>query len=234
MIADKKEFYGGVGLMAGFVGILILMFLPLYHSQSGERINGLNFLDNLFNSISKGSAYYIPKVKEDVAKSLAGKRMVLDLALENEVQAGECLQLFTKGGAKATVDGKKLKVDGDLDRIMANCLEDSDTLFHNKSDDLQAKYGMEGKRVLYNWWLSLKAMQKSLDKNEQFKESKVVYSVMTKAVECSYNYYTIEPQSMSSRMGVVVFALVFYVIYTLWYGYAIMFMFEGWGLKISH
>jgi len=229
MIADKKEFYGGVGLMGGFLLVLFLMFLPLYQGQ-----NGLNFLDNLFNSISKGSAYYIPKVKEDVAKSLAGKKMALDLKFENEVQAGECLQLFTKSGATAIVEGKNLKVDGDLDKMMANCLEDSDALYYNKSNVLEAKYGIKGKQVLYNWWVSLKAMQKSLNNNEQFKEATAVYSVMTKAVECSYNYYTIEPQSMSSRLGVVIFALVFYVVYTLWYGYAIMFMFEGWGLKISH
>ena len=142
--------------------------------------------------------------------------------------------MFTKGDATAIVEGKNLKVSGDLDRIMANCLEDADALFYNKSDVLEAKYGIKGKQVLYNWWVSLKAMQKSLNNNEQFNEAKVLYTVMTKAVECSYNYYTIEPQSMTSRLGVVVFALVFYVIYTLWYGYAIMFMFEGWGLQISH
>ena len=28
--------------------------------------------------------------------------------------------------------------------------------------------------------------------------------------------------------------LVFYVVYTVWYGFAIIFMFEGWGLKLSH
>jgi hypothetical protein len=229
MIANQKEFYGGVGLMGGFLVVLVMIFLPLYQGQ-----NGLNFLDNLFNSISKGSAYYIPKVKEDVAKSLSGKKMALDLKFENEVQANECIALFTKGDATAIVEGKNLKVSGDLDRMMANCLEDADALYYNKSDVLEAKYGIKGKQVLYNWWVSLKAMQKSLNNNEQFDEAKVLYTVMTKAVECSYNYYTIEPQSMTSRLGVVVFALVFYVIYTLWYGYAIMFMFEGWGLQISH
>jgi hypothetical protein len=36
------------------------------------------------------------------------------------------------------------------------------------------------------------------------------------------------------RLGVVVFSLVFYVIYTLWYGFAIMFIFEGWGMQLEH
>jgi hypothetical protein len=29
-------------------------------------------------------------------------------------------------------------------------------------------------------------------------------------------------------------ALVGYVLYTIWYGFAILFLFEGWGLKLSH
>jgi len=229
MIANQKEFYGGLGLMGGFIVVLILIFLPLYQGH-----NGLNYLDNLFNSISKGSAYYIPKVQEDVNKSLAGKRLDLDVAFENETKADQCRPLLEKGGAAVVVEGANLRVSGDLGQIMNNCLEDADTLFHNKSNVLEKKYGVKGKQALYDWWVSLKAIQKSLDKNEQFKESKVVYTVMTKTVECAYNYEGITPQSMTSRWGVVVFALVFYVIYTLWYGYAIMFMFEGWGLKISH
>lgn len=229
MIANQKEFYGGVGLMGGFLLVLVLIFLPLYQGH-----NGLNFLDNLFNSISKGSAYYIPKVKEDAAKSLSGKRLDLNVVYENTAMADQCRPLFEKGGATAVVEGTNLKVTADLGQLMVNCLEDADTLFHNKSEILEKKYGVKGRQVLYDWWISLKAIQKSLDKNEQFKESKVVYTIMTKAVEAAYNYEGIAPQSMTDRLGVVVFALVFYVVYTLWYGYAIMFMFEGWGLKISH
>lgn len=229
MIANQKEFYSGMGMMAGFLIVLVLIFLPIY-----EGHNGLNYLDNLFNSISKGSAYYIPKVQKDVTQSLSGKRLDLDVAFENADMANQCQPLFVAGGATAEVEGANLKVSGDLGQIMDNCLADADALFHNKSDVLEKKYAAKAKQALYNWWISLKAIQKSLDKNEQFKESKVVYTVMTKAVECAYNYEGVTPQSMTSRWGVVVFALVFYVVYTLWYGYAIMFMFEGWGLKISH
>lgn len=233
MIANQKEFYGGMGLMGGFLLVLLLIFLPLYQGQ-----NGLNYLDNLFNSISKDSAYYIPGLKESVAKGLQGKKIALQLKVDDPkkvIQAADAIPLFTANGAMASAEGNMLTVQGDMDRIMAGCLEDADAAFHNdKNGALQGKYGMEVRKAMYTWYVSLKAMQKALEENKQFDERKIVYTVMTKAVECSYNYYTIEPQSMTSRLGVVVFALVFYVIYTLWYGYAIMFMFEGWGLKISH
>jgi len=57
---------------------------------------------------------------------------------------------------------------------------------------------------------------------------------LKKVVETSYNYYTIEPQKITDKMGIVIFSLVFYVVYTLWYGFSILFMFEGWGLRLEH
>ena len=53
-------------------------------------------------------------------------------------------------------------------------------------------------------------------------------------MECAYNYYGVVPQNIMDKWGIVVFSLVFYVIYTMWYGYSILFMFEGWGLKLEH
>ncbi|MBU0993898.1 MAG: hypothetical protein KJ737_15495 [Proteobacteria bacterium] len=229
MIAKKNEFFGGIAMMAGFLVVLLIFFMPLYKGQ-----NGLNYLDNLFNSISKGSAYYIPKIKNDVAKSQTGKNVTLDLSYDSEEQARESKLLFVEGGATVSTEGVKLKVSGDFGKILGNCLEDADILFNNQGDKLQEKYGTEGKKTLFNWWTSLKSMQKNLNKQEMFAEGKIVYTVMTRAVECAYNYYKVVPESMSSRLGMVVFSLVFYVVYTLWYGYAILYIFEGWGLQISH
>ena len=80
----------------------------------------------------------------------------------------------------------------------------------------------------------MKEMDKELKDQKKFKEAKVVSLVKKKAVESSYNYYKIEPQKISDRWGIVIISLLFYVIYTLWYGFAIMFMFEGWGMRLEH
>jgi hypothetical protein len=229
MIANKKEFAGGIAMMVGFLVVLFIFFMPIYHGH-----NGLDFLDNLFNSISKGSAYYIPEIKENVAKSEVGKEISLNLSFDTEEQARESALLFTNGDATVIGEGKNLKVTGDFGKILGNCLEDADLLFNNQGEKLQEKYGIEGRKTLFNWWTGLKSMKKDLDKQEQFKEGKTVYTVMTRAVECAYNYYKVVPESMSSKLGIMIFSLVFYVIYTLWYGYAILYIFEGWGLQISH
>ena len=144
------------------------------------------------------------------------------------------LKLFQKANAIAPVAGNELSVSGDFGEILGSCLQDAETLFKNNGVTLQDRYGIEPRRVLYNWWTSLKSMQKALNKQERFADAKTVHTVITRAVECSYNYYQIEPEHITDRMGTVIFALVFYVVYTLWYGYAILFIFEGWGLQINH
>ena len=57
--------------------------------------------------------------------------------------------------------------------------------------------------------------------------------VIKKGVEVAFNFYGIEPQSVVSKAGILSFALVFYVIYTLWWGVAIFFLFEGFGLQMK-
>jgi hypothetical protein len=169
MITHKKEFYKGLGLLIAFFVILIIIFTPVFKGE-----NALNYLDALYNSISKGSAYYIPKVKKETDK-FKGNSVSVTLLMTNKDEAKQAALLFTKSNAMV--------------------------------DDLK--------------------------KQKKFKEAHVIELVKKKAVETSYNYYEIEPQKISDRLGLVIFSLVFYVVYTLWYGFAIMFLFEGWGLQLE-
>jgi hypothetical protein len=228
MIARKKEFSLGLGLLVAFFVVLFLFFSPVFNGH-----NGLDYLDNLYNSISKGSAYYIPKLKDD-AKAFNGSAVELSFAMANPTQAQQTAQLFMKAGAMVNVSEAKLKVSGDLGKILDNCLADSDALYNNDGKSLATKYGYNERQALYNWWQAFKGVEKDLNNQKKFKEAKAVANISKKAVETCYNYYTIEPQSIMDRLGVVVFSLVFYVIYTLWYGFAILFMFEGWGMKLEH
>ena len=228
MIEKKGEFYGGLGLMAAFILVLIIIFMPLFGGK-----NGLNYLDALYNSISKGSAYYIPKVNAD-AETFNGHTISVTLEMATSQQAEQAAVLFMKSGSMVNVSGKELKVNGDLGRIFANSLTDADNMYHNDGKSVSQKYGYEEKRVLFNWWISYKLMEKELKSQKKFTEAKAVDLVVKKAIEVSYNFFKIEPQKIKDKYGIVLFSLVFYVVYTLWYGFAILFMFEGWGLKLEH
>ena len=228
MIANKTQFFGGVGLMIGFVIVLIIFFSPVFGGK-----NGLDYLDNLYNSISKGSAYYIPKVKRQ-CEPLEGSSVSVTLAMADKTHAQQTAKLFKASDADVVVAGTDLKVTGDLGLILKNCLADADAMYINDGEKVSGKYGYDEKRALFNWWKALKEMEKDLKRQKKFEEAKIVALVVKKAVESSYNYYEIEPQKIGDRYGIVIFSLLFYVIYTIWYGFAIMFMFEGWGMKLEH
>ncbi len=228
MIASKKQFFGGVGLMIGFVIVLIIFFSPVFGGK-----NGLDYLDNLYNSISKGSAYYIPKVKEE-CEPFKGNSVNVTLTMLDKTHAQQTAKLFEASDTEVVITGTKLKVSGDLGMILENCLADADAMYINDGAKVSSKYGYDEKRVMFNWWKAFEEMEKDLKRQKKFKEAKIVALVVKKAVESSYNYYKIEPQKIGDRWGIVIISLLFYVIYTLWYGFAIMFMFEGWGMKLEH
>ena len=228
MIANKKIFYLGFGLIVIFTIVLVILFMPVFGGQ-----NALENLDMLYNSISKGSAYYIPKAKK-AAQPLHGTQISVDLKLDSDKQAGQIAALFEKGGALVEVSGANLKVTGDLGQILENSLKDADYMYHNDGKSVSEKYGISEKQALYNWWNALKALDFALKKQKKFEAATVVDLIQKKAVETAYNYYGIEPQKITDRFGIVTFSLIFYVVYTLWYGFAIMYMFEGWGLRLEH
>lgn len=228
MIENNRKFFSGLGLMILFVIVLVLFFSPIFGGH-----NGLDYLDNLYNSISKGSAYYIPKLREESQK-FKSDSVTVTLQMANDSQAEQTARLFRAGGADAAQTEAQLNVSGDLGMILENCLMDADAMYENDGNKVSTKYGYEERVVLYNWWKASKEMEKDLKKQKRFKEAEVVSLVAKKAVETSYNYYNIEAQKISDKFWIVTLSLVFYVVYTMWYGFAFMFMFEGLGMKLEH
>ena len=227
MIADKFKFYIGLGMLAVFAVVLVIMFSPVFDGD-----NALEYSDELYNSISKDSAYYIPDVRED-SSDYIGTSVSVTLEMDTEGQAEQTALLYREAGAEAVTSGVELEVNGDLGRILEGCLDDADALYHNDAEKLTGKYGYGEREVLHNWWTSLKAMNEHLEDEGMSGEAKVVTSAVERVVGPSYNYYGIEPEAIGNRVGMVIFSLVFYMLYTVWYGFALMYLVEGLGLKIS-
>lgn len=227
-IYDKRKFYGGWSMLLIFTVVLVIFFSPVFNG-----INGLDYLDNLYNSISKGSAYYIDKIRSDESL-LKSKSISVFLDTSGPEQAEQTAGLFDKAGAGASVNGTKVEVSGDLGSILATFLEDADRMYYNEGEILSEKYGYDERKVMYNIWHSLSEMDRDLKKQKLFKEAETVTLVKKKAVETAYNYYKIEPQKINDNLWIVIMSLVFYVVYTVWYGFAFMYIFEGWGLSLDH
>jgi hypothetical protein len=228
MIVDPRKFFGGLALMTAFAVVLVAMFLPVFEGR-----NALDTMDSLFNSVSKGSAYYVAELRAE-AEDRRGNAVAMTLDVANETQAGQVAELFRAAGATVEVAEAELRVSGDLGGILESALQDSDEMFANAGASVRDRYGYEERRGLFNWWTALGAMEEDLKRHDRFAEAAFVAKVKEKAVECAYNYYGIEPSRVSDKIGLVLFSLVFYVVYTVWYGYAIIFLLEGWGFTLSH
>ena len=217
----------GIALLVSFIVVLVIFFMPIFEGQ-----NGLNYLDNLYNSISKGSAYYIPKVQH-LVEDHGSKEVTLNLKMADPATAAVVEPIFAGAGITTAVEDNNLMVSGDLAEIFSICLADADDAYHNRDDALEAKYGVGARKVMYGWWAALTAIEKDLKRQKIFDSADLAHSVQAKTVECAYNYYGIEPQNIKDRWVIVLFSLVFYVIYTVWYGYAIMYIFEGMGFGLA-
>ena len=227
MVEHKKEFTIGLILAISFFTVLFIIYSPVFPGKK----NGLEYADMLFNRIAKGSTYYIPDIMEKNEK-FVGKGIDVSITVKGAEEAEKVSRLYLKAGADVTVEGNKIKIAGDLGTILKSALADSDAMFKNKGNEVSERYGYDEKEATYYWWLSLKAIDKALKKQKKFAEASFISDVVKKAVEPGYNFYGIEGESAREHAGILTFSLVFYVIYTLWWGYAIYFLFEGFGLRM--
>jgi len=228
LVKDKGSFAKGVLLAVTFLVVLAIMFLPYF----GHGENALRAADRLFNSIAKGSTNYIPDMLKK-NKAFEGVKFDVAMKFKDQQAAQQASKLLTSAGATAKEEAGQLKVAGDLGAVMTASLKDSEAMFNNRDAELQTKYGFPGREVLYTWWSAFKEMDKDLKKQAKFKEAAFVGDVVKKGVEVGYNFFKIEPESASSKAGILSFSLIFYVIYTLWWGIAVLYIFEGIGLQMK-
>ncbi|KHK03581.1 hypothetical protein [Desulfovibrio sp. TomC] len=228
IIRDKKLFAKGALLMLSFTAVFILIFSPVFPGG----VNGLHFSDDLFNKLSKGSSYFIPEVVKSV-KPYDGKQVAVDVKMKSPEDVKTAVLLLDKVGAKGEAKGDVVTVTADLGLMLGKVTADADLLYKDDFDKLNAAYGMDGKVAMKGWWTLLNAMIKPLQKNKLIEEASVVNTVNQKAIEPAYNFAGIPAESIGTKIPTVAALLVFYVIYTMWYGYAIFDMFAGMGLSMS-
>ncbi len=212
MIRDKKAFTQGALLTVSFFVVLAVMFSPLF---GGE--NAFHASDRLFNTISKGSTYYIPDLQEK-AKEWDGKEVNLEIPLSPDRLADNAVKVLMTAGVLVGREEQALKIRGDFGKILSAALADSDAMYHNRGEEVSSRYGPTGKggpvRLVEHPFMQ---MDKALKEQKEFKAAKFLHEVVAKGVEVGYNYYGIAPESAKSKAGILAFALVFYVIYILWF-----------------
>lgn len=227
LIKDKKLFSIGVVMAVSFFVLFLIIMSPLFDGK-----NGLEYADDLFNKLSKGSAYYVPKVAES-NKKFIGKMFNITIRLEDAKDAEQIdrfQRLMEKNNFSVIVQGQIISISGDVGLFLQAAIRDANYMYMNDGEKLRSLYGYDEKRALKDWWVLLSKVDKALQLKGEFDSASMVNEVNKKLVETSYNYYGIESQKVTEKMGVMTGLLVFYVLYTMWWGYALYNLFEGLGL----
>ena len=227
LIVRRDRFLTGAVLAATFVAVLILMFLPLIGG-----LNAFEAADRFFNSMAKGSSDYFEDLRRE-ASERRGSDVQVDIDLKEANQAATARTLLSKAGLGVAGEGTKLRVSGDLSQLAGAIIDDSEAVFYNKGTAMVAKYGQPDRETLFAWWSILKEMQKTLESKGTFQAAAFLHELSAKGVEVAYNFYGIEPKEAGKNAGILAGSLLFYVVYTLWWGYAILCLFDGLGMEMK-
>ncbi len=236
IVRNKKMFSVGAVFAISFLAVLFMIFSPVFDGK-----NGLQFADDSFNRLSKGSSYFIPKVAKSNEKFM-GKMFSVAIRVDKpedkpgdaEKRAANISKVFTTAGAAVQVSGTSVKIEGDLGKVLASALQDSDAMFKNNGEQIKARYGTDDEKKMFRQWHNaFGKIMKEFQKEKKIEEAKMVSDVMKKAVEPAYNFYKIDGQKVVDHAGMLSGLLVFYVTYTMWWGYAIFYMFDGLGLSMK-
>lgn len=241
LIHNKKAFSRGLLLLVTFTIVLVIFFMPVFPAQEAEggKTNGLVFADHLFNTLSKGSSNFItPGVDGSIIESTQartqGKNMEIEIPFKDTTYIPLAAGVLTQQGLEVSANPSGLTVKGELFPVLNAAIEDSRSFYNNKQEEVSERYeGADGRAIMKTWWQALSGMIKPLQKAGMVDEAAAVSSVISKAVEPSYNFYGITPMRVVDNIPLVAGFLIFYVLYTMWYGFAIFELFEGIGLTMK-
>jgi hypothetical protein len=225
LVTHPRSFTFGVVLAVTFFAALGVMFMPLFGGQNAFRA-----ADQFFNSIAKHSSYYIPSLRQSIDRH-RGTQIDLKIPLPSAEAAARAAALLQADGATVTASGSELVIKGDFAAVLEAALADSDAAFKNDGKSVRSAEGAGPQEVLATWWEVLKGAQKRLREKKKFVEAAAIEEVNSKAVEVGYNFYGIRPEPASRNAAMLALALLFYLVYTVWWGYAILLLFEGLGLE---
>lgn len=237
MLTIKQYRSRAIFLLSTFMVILVLIFMPLYPDlKPGSKTDGLTFMDNFFNALSKDSAYFIPEESKKVA-TFTGRTFEAELAYKDATLAQQAAQVLSVNGMTAILEDKHVKIGGDFGQLLKKALQDADLMYNNDGEAIAAKYqNLDAKTAIYAWHNTMGALGKSFEKmgTDKIAMMNATQSISSKVLEPAYNYYQVERKPVRHNLPLLIFSLVFYVVYTCWYGFGILYFFESLGVKLDH
>ena len=241
LVRQKKNFIRGVLMLGTFALLFVFLLFPVLHDEYNRPLTGLQFADNVFNELSKGSSNFIPMCRAEV-KKMEGRNIDINVAFTKKPELKDmAVNVLTKAGAKAEIKGDRLYISGDLGAILGSATDMSEKLYNNDAKvaamydlnpaDAQVQAGGNAEEAIAlkaarAWWYSLSPAIKALQKQDKVAEAKAVDQIMRRAIEPGNNFYSLNGAKVKDHVVLLTLMLVFYLLYTLWYGFSIFELFR--------
>lgn len=231
LIVHKNKFARGLILILSFAVLFWVMMLPLFHDSEGNRLTSLQYADTVFNELSKGSSWFVPEVL-DAIKPMDSTTVNLSLKFARpELVPAALLELNRAGITDVKEHDGTISFSGNLGAILRSATEDAAKLYNNDGKAVSALYeGLPPLQISEAWWYLLNPCEKVLQKQGELAAARAVAEVVKKAVEPGNNFYGLPTARVSENILLVCGMLAFYVLYAIWYGFAIYNLFDGFGL----
>lgn len=228
IIQNKKKFRVGVSGL-----ILFSVILGYWLSPRENYRSGLDQVDQLFNQMAKNSTYFIPDALR-LARKFEGTAVDFGISSRWPGDDARMAQILRANGLSAALLGDgRVRVKGDLGQMGQSASVDAELLFKAQGSDLRAKYGCDEKEVIYYWWVVFDGLTRRFVQVNRSSEADFTRFMTTRVLEPAYNFAGIETKSIGENVGRVAFFLGFYLLYTLLYGFSILFLFEGLGIAAT-
>jgi hypothetical protein len=209
------------------------MILGFWLSPWGNHRSGLERVDQLFNQLAKNSTYFIPDAMK-LAQKFEGTTVDFGIHSRWPGDDARMARIFQVNLFSAVLLGDgRVRIKGDLGQMGLAALVDARLLFKGQESDLRAKYGVNGKEAVYYWWVAFDGLTRRFIQENRSSEADFTRFLTTRALEPAYNFAGIETRAIAENIWTIAFFLGFYLLYTLLYGFSILFLFEGLGIHAT-
>jgi len=228
LVVNPRRFRIGVVGLVTFAAVLVVCLCPVFGGRTG-----LEQTDLFFNELAKHSACYIPEARAQVDR-FKGQDIDLGVRPREMADPQRLVHVITTNGFAATItqDGR-VRVLGDLGLLATVVLDDADLAFRDDVDALRRKYAMTREEVVYCWWTIFNGLTRRYAQQNRSAETNFTQFITTKVLEPAYNFRGIQARDIRHRYLPVAALLGLYVLGTLWYGFAILYLFEGLGITAT-
>ena len=231
LIANKRAFIKGALLLLSFAAVVIALMSPVFKDAEGYPQTGLQYADNGFNALSKGSSYFRPDVRNAV-RPFMGQSVSMEIPGLPRSMHPLALLILEDAGCKAEIlPSGAVSFSGDLGALLQRATYVSELLYDNDGAAVSEIYDENPPLAVARvWWSLLSPMVSRLQKSGDLAAANAVDEVVRKAIEPGNNFYGVQPMRANAHIILIVLLLVFYVAYAIWYGFGVAGLFAGLGL----